>query len=95
MKDDHIIDSIWHLTEAISLKQAAALVAGFDPTEIFAISAADEIYQRFPKYYPAITALTHAVKAKTLAAEIVWIQGYEEEDYHSDPMMVDTDELDL
>lgn len=95
LKDNQIIDSIWHLTEAVSLKQAAALIAGFDPAEIVSITEDDDIYQKFPKYYPAITALIHAVKSKSLAAEIEWIQEYDEEDYHPSAMMVNTDELNL
>ena len=50
---------------------------------------------KYKKYYPAITALTHAVTSRRLQADIKWVQDYpDDDDYHPGAMLVNTDELD-
>lgn len=76
MSNVDAIDSLWYLTEAVSLRDAACLVAGYEPTEITRIYDEIEICQHYPRYIPVITALKDAVARGNLEANI----RYEEDD---------------
>ncbi len=78
MKENSEIDSLWHLPEAVSLQEAACLVAGYDPTAFAKCKDDDLIYENFPKYNPVIRALTHAVRHGNIETDIVWIPEYDE-----------------
>src|ERR1039457_1521234 len=88
MKNDHIIDPLWHLPEGLSLKEAACLIAGYDPNEITSVGDND-MHERYPRYLPAIRSLKHAVTASTLASDIKWEQEYvaEHDQYYKTDIM--------
>jgi hypothetical protein len=80
------IDSLWYLNEAVSLQDAACLVAGYEPTKFALIHDEDDIYQDFPRYIPVIKALKIAVANGNLEANIRY-EAQDEFDYydpHSD-----------
>ncbi len=80
MKEMFGIDPLWHLTEAVSLQEAASLIAGYDPHEIALIIEDSDVLEAYPKYYPVIRALRQAVSSKTLeACKTEWVFGYDED----------------
>ncbi len=93
MKEMFGIDPLWHLTEAVSLQEAASLIAGYDPHKIAMIIEDSDVLGEYPRYYPAIRALREAVSSKTLeACKIEWVVGYDERgdyDYDTDILIAE------
>ena len=79
MKEHCEIDPFWHLPEAVSLREAACLVAGYDPTAFSLCKDNDEVSINYPKYFPAIRALKYAVRHEHLKADIGWETEYDED----------------
>ena len=73
MKDIFSIDPFWHLTEAVSLQEAAALIAGYDPHQLALTVGENDVHPTYPKYYPVIRALRQAVGSGTLKAKEEWV----------------------
>lgn len=78
MKDCEEIDPLWHLAEALSLQEAASLIACYNPSDLFSCIGDNALRENYPKYLPVIRALEHAVRSKTLKARIIWVPEYDE-----------------
>jgi hypothetical protein len=57
LKDIYAIDPFWHLTEAVSLQEAAALIAGYDPHQLALTVGENDVHPTYPKYYPVIPGI--------------------------------------
>ena len=68
------IDPFWHLAEAISPQEAAALIAGYDPHQLALTVDETDVHPTYPKYYPVIRALWQAVASGMLKAKEEWVQ---------------------
>lgn len=79
--ENQVIDPIWHLPAALSLNDAACLVAGYEPTNIALCNDDNdkEIHEKYPRYDPALKALKHAVRSRKLDANIIWVPAYDED----------------
>lgn len=91
MKDDIEIDPLWHIAEALSIQEAASLIAGYDPYELVMAIGDSDIHEEYPRYYPAITALRQAVATGSLNVKAKWVLGYDEigdYEYNSDVLNV-------
>lgn len=65
----HEIDDLWNLCEDFSVADAAALIAGYNPSMVERC-ANDTFFDRaFPRYQITLKALTSAIKNKKLKAE--------------------------
>jgi len=73
VKEIFVIDPFWHLTEAVSLQEAAALIAGYDPHQLALTVGETDVHPTYPKYYPVIRALRQAVASGTLKAKEEWV----------------------
>jgi hypothetical protein len=60
------IDPMWHLADVLSLQDAAALIAGFDPNEIDRCRNDSGFQQNYPRLYPVEKALRNAVRSDLL-----------------------------
>lgn len=90
MKDNKEIDPLWHLAEAVSIQEAASLIAGYDPHELALAIGDSDVHEGYPRYYPAIRALRQAVATKSLNADAKWVQEYDEMgnyEYNSDVLI--------
>jgi hypothetical protein len=67
VKDIFAIDPFWHLAEAVSLQEAAALIAGYDPHQLTLAVGETDIHPTYPKYYPVIRALRQAAHQEPLS----------------------------
>lgn len=66
----HEIDDLWNLCEDFSVTDAAALIAGYNPSMVERC-ANDTFFDRvFPRYEIALLALTNSIKNKKLAAAV-------------------------
>ena len=81
MIENQVIDPIVNLPAALSLNDAACLVAGYEPTNIALCNddSDKELHEKYPRYDPALKALKHAVISKKLDANIIWVTEYDEE----------------
>lgn len=64
------IDPLWLLAEEVSLQDAVALVAGYNPNAVKKWINGSEFHEKFPKYYPVHTAISNAVRCEVLNATI-------------------------
>jgi hypothetical protein len=78
VKDIFAIDPFWHLAEAVSLQEAAALIAGYDPHQLALAVGETDIHPTYPKYYPVIRALRQAVASGMLKAKEEWLHEVDE-----------------
>ncbi len=78
MKDIFAIDPLWHLTDAVSLQEAAALITGYDPHQLALTVGETDIHPDYPKYYPVVRALRQAVSSGTLKAKQEWVYAIDE-----------------
>jgi len=78
VKDIFAIDPFWHLTEAVSLQEAAALIAGYDPHQLALTVGETDVHPTYPKYYPVIRALRQAVASGALKAKEEWVYEIDE-----------------
>lgn len=69
-QEDDFIDPIWRLSDALSVEQAAALLAGYDPGFVARCQNDTNFNSRFSRIYPARTSLINAINAKKLRATI-------------------------
>lgn len=77
---EHIeIDMLWHLPEAVSLREAACLIAGYDPSVVALCEDDVEITKKHPKFIPALRALKHATRHERLKADTKWVPEYDED----------------
>ena len=91
MKDIFDIDPFWHLAEAVSLQEGAAIIAGYDPHQLALTVGETDIHPTYPQYYPVIRALRQAVASNTLKATAKWKQELDEiteYEYVTDVLMV-------
>lgn len=58
---DHEIDDLWNLAEDLSITDAAALVAGYDPGMTHRCSMDTNAEIEMPRYFIALKALTNAI----------------------------------
>lgn len=74
-----MIDPLWKLSEDYSVLDAAALIAGYEPTEIDRCSNDTYFDTNFPSYSVTLKAITQAIINLRLKAQIrhsVFEQGY-------------------
>lgn len=64
------INPLWRLHPYLSLRDAAALVAGYEPTQIARELLNDNFEFSFPNFTPALSVLAGAIKAKEFKADI-------------------------
>jgi len=64
------IDTLWNLHEDFSIADAAALVAGYNPTLVQRCEQDTLIHQSFPRYPVVLDALTRAITNGRLKAAI-------------------------
>ncbi|WP_157275026.1 hypothetical protein [Dechloromonas agitata] len=64
------IDPLWHLHDELSLHQAAALIAGYDPGVVERCMSDTNHEERFSRLYPAESALMNAIRAGKLKASL-------------------------
>lgn len=95
MKDQHPIDPIWYLPAALTLQDAACLMAGYEPASIALCDSDKELHEKYPRYDPALKALKHAVKSKIIETDIEWVLDYDDDDGHPGYMPSITDEIDI
>lgn len=74
------INPLWHLPESLSLQEAVALTAGYDPSDIEKYRYDSDFNDKFPDYYPVHKAISNAIRSSVLKAVIVYldIQVYSE-----------------
>ncbi len=71
--DEYYIAPLWHLADVLALQDAAALIAGYNPSEV-ALSQGDTNYQKnYPDMYIAESALQNAIQFEILQAEVQYI----------------------
>ena len=63
------IDSLWRLADVLSLQDAAALIAGYDPNEIDICRNDTGFQQNYARLYPVEKALRNAVREGLLEAD--------------------------
>ena len=84
------IDSLWKCVDPLSVQQAAALIAGYDPNTVNYIEDRASVQNEHGltdgnasrAVQTALTALANAIKARTLKAKIrrtAWQRGYDEQ----------------
>lgn len=79
--DQRGIDDLWHLHDELTVEQAAALVAGYDPGFVALCKNDTNFDSRFSRLYPAMSALANAINGGRLKATIrrnARIQGWDE-----------------
>ena len=64
------IDSLWHLHDELTIDQAAALIAGYDPGDVEQCKEDPSIGGRFSRLYAAKAALLNAITAKRLKCNL-------------------------
>jgi hypothetical protein len=64
------IDPIWNIADDFSVTDAAALVAGYNPTSVEQCKGDTFFYKAFPRYPIALKALTHAITNGKIQAAI-------------------------
>ena len=62
------IDPLWHLHDELTVCQAAALIAGYDPGHVERWLGDPDFDEKFPKLYTAQTALVNAINARNVKA---------------------------
>lgn len=67
---DTEIDPLWHLHDELTVDQAAALIAGYDPGHIERCKYDTNFDSNFPRLYAARTAIINAINARKLTATI-------------------------
>ena len=60
------INPLWRLADVLSLQDAAALIAGYDPNEIDICRNDTNFQQNYPSLYPVEKALRNAVRSGLL-----------------------------
>lgn len=97
-EETHYIDPLWHLHDELSVDQAAALIAGYDPGAVARCKLlnndgeeSQELFERgvtesrFPRLYPAHTAVVNAINSGRLKATLRFsARQYGYADYLSD-----------
>lgn len=83
------IDPLWHLADVLSLRDAIALIAGFDPNEINLCRGDTNFEQSYPRIYTVECALQNAVQVESLQAEVHYIY-YDNDGYYNK-----SDEIDM
>jgi len=65
------VDPLWYLADSMSLQDAAALIAGYDPNEIDICRNDSNFQQNYARLYPVEKALICAIRSRKLEANIV------------------------
>jgi len=65
-----VIDPLWNLAEDLSIEDAAALIAGYNPVQIERCKNDTNFDQTFSKYSIALKSLTHAITNGRVKAAI-------------------------
>ncbi len=65
------IDPLWHLHDHLTVEQAAALIAGYDPASVENCWGDSNFAQNHPKLYIVREALVNAIKKGKLKADVV------------------------
>jgi hypothetical protein len=63
------IDSLWRLADVLSLQDAIALIAGYDPMVVDICYNDNDFQQKFERFYPIEKALKNAILIGQLKAE--------------------------
>ena len=94
MTDYKNIDSLWSLADSLTIEQAAALIAGYDPNKVYFNNIEKDIYYSDEsgdavvdssyRIQTALTVLKNAVNAGKLKVKIVHdSRPVDESDYHT------------
>lgn len=72
------IDPLWSLADLLSLQDAAALIAGYDPSDIHISHDDTNFLQNYPRLYPVEKALYNSVLSGSLEVlervpEVIWV----------------------
>ena len=68
---ENSVDPLWYLADSMTLQDAAALIAGYDPNEIDLCRRDTNFQQNYPRLYPVEKALISAIQSNKLEAKIV------------------------
>lgn len=68
--EEYEIDSLWHLHDTLTVTDAAALIAGYDPGYVSRCENDTNFEGRFSRLHPARSALVNAITARKLAANL-------------------------
>ncbi|EXI78191.1 MAG: hypothetical protein AW10_03275 [Candidatus Accumulibacter appositus] len=63
------IDPLWHLADTLTVREAAALIAGYDPADIAWMNDDLSSNQDWPRHYPAEASLRGAVLSGAIKSE--------------------------
>ncbi len=65
------INPMWHLSPVLSVREAAALVAGYEPRHAIRLHDENGSWEeQVPDYPPVLRGLQHAVRSKKLEADV-------------------------
>jgi hypothetical protein len=69
--NENYIDPLWYLADSLTLQDAAALIAGYDPNDIDICRNDIGFQKNFPRLYPVEKSLITAITSNKLEAKIV------------------------
>jgi hypothetical protein len=78
------IDNLWYLADSLTLQDAIALVAGYDPNHVSLGGNYSDFLENFPRLYPVEQFLINAIKTNKLEAKIVATGKYRHVRYNGD-----------
>jgi len=89
------INETWHLVDQLRVYDAAALVAGYDPTPAnnLRLDGTSGWRESLPNFVPAIEALRNAIDRQKLQAAVAFISQAESRDIDWENTTVDVDDL--